>query len=100
MFMGTQSHKVMLAAVVGWCVAFGGTLVHDAHAKRVKREYTRLRRADFDSRADFKAYRDLLRVKGMRGIPDDCELGYMLDDDLIGVPAFHCRPIRIRGTSQ
>ena len=93
-------HKVVLAAVVAWCVAFGGTMVHDAHAKHVKREYTRLRRADFDSRADFKAYRDLLRVKGMRGIPDECELGYTLDDNLNGIPAFFCMPIRIQGTSQ
>lgn len=59
------------------------------------KEYTRLRTQDFPTTGEYREYRDLIRTKGLRGIPDECEL-----EHLRGELTIFCWPLKIRGTEQ
>lgn len=59
------------------------------------KEYTRLHRQDFQTKAEYREYRSFIRIKGLRGIPDECEL-----ERLRGELTVFCLPIKIRGTRQ
>jgi len=94
---------VILACVTGALmvlVLFGTYSI--AHGAQYRREYERRPHSSFATAREYRTYRTFLRVKGMKGVPEGCELRERRggDPENIRDLRMHCRLLRVWGSGQ